>query len=178
MNINATLILQSIAMMIFVWFCMKFIWPPLLKALDEVASAPNAMMAAEMAVIRMTHVADLPTPGDLVKKLQSTPAPAGGAATRHVRPVKVFVSYSHKDEPLKDQLIEHLSLLQRRGVVDTWHDRRLVAGQDAEAVDGALPAAGIRDVFEGRERGNDLPVPFYLFFQVLAFILRKNDAEL
>jgi F-type H+-transporting ATPase subunit b len=35
MNINATLILQSIAMMIFVWFCMKFIWPPLLKALDE-----------------------------------------------------------------------------------------------------------------------------------------------
>jgi DNA polymerase III subunit gamma/tau len=37
------------------------------------------MMAAEMAVIRLTHVADLPTPGDLVKKLQSTPAPAGGA---------------------------------------------------------------------------------------------------
>ena len=35
MNLNATLILQSIAMMIFVWFCMKFIWPPLLKALDE-----------------------------------------------------------------------------------------------------------------------------------------------
>ena len=27
MNMNATLILQSIAMMVFVWFCMKFIWP-------------------------------------------------------------------------------------------------------------------------------------------------------
>ena len=35
MNINATLVLQSIAMMIFVWFCMKFLWPPLLKAMDE-----------------------------------------------------------------------------------------------------------------------------------------------
>lgn len=35
MNLNATLVLQSIAMMIFVWFCMKFIWPPLLKAIDE-----------------------------------------------------------------------------------------------------------------------------------------------
>ena len=35
MNINATLILQSIAMMIFVWFCMKFLWPPLLRAMDE-----------------------------------------------------------------------------------------------------------------------------------------------
>ena len=35
MNINATLVLQSIAMMIFAWFCMKFIWPELLKAIDE-----------------------------------------------------------------------------------------------------------------------------------------------
>ena len=35
MNMNATLILQSIAMMVFVWFCMKFIWPPVLKAMDE-----------------------------------------------------------------------------------------------------------------------------------------------
>ena len=35
MNLNATLVLQSIAMLIFVWFCMKFIWPFLLKAMDE-----------------------------------------------------------------------------------------------------------------------------------------------
>ncbi|KMW59845.1 DNA polymerase III subunits gamma and tau [Candidatus Rhodobacter oscarellae] len=49
-------------------------WQMLLKALDEVAQAPNAMMAAEMAVIRLTHVADLPPPGDLVKKLQQAPA--------------------------------------------------------------------------------------------------------
>jgi F-type H+-transporting ATPase subunit b len=35
MNMNATLILQMIAMLVFVWFCMKFIWPPLLKAMDE-----------------------------------------------------------------------------------------------------------------------------------------------
>jgi F-type H+-transporting ATPase subunit b len=35
MNLNATLVLQSIAMMIFVWFCMKYIWPVLLKAMDE-----------------------------------------------------------------------------------------------------------------------------------------------
>src|SRR5512134_464748 len=35
MNINATLIGQSIAFFLFVWFCMKFIWPPLTRALDE-----------------------------------------------------------------------------------------------------------------------------------------------
>jgi F-type H+-transporting ATPase subunit b len=35
MNINATLILQSIAMLIFVWACMKFLWPRLIKTMDE-----------------------------------------------------------------------------------------------------------------------------------------------
>ncbi|WP_137111736.1 DNA polymerase III subunit gamma/tau [Rhodobacter sp. SY28-1] len=61
-------------------------WQMLLKAIEEVALAPNAMMAAEMAVIRLTHVADLPDPETLVKKLQDSPrpppmpggAPAGG----------------------------------------------------------------------------------------------------
>ncbi|WP_299502276.1 DNA polymerase III subunit gamma/tau [uncultured Roseobacter sp.] len=52
------------------------LWQMLLKALDEVASAPNAMMAAEMAIIRLTHVADLPSPEELVRKLQGTTPPA------------------------------------------------------------------------------------------------------
>ena len=60
-------------------------WQMLLKALEEVALAPNAMMAAEMAVIRLTHVADLPTPGDLVEKLQSDPPTGGGGGGRAPR---------------------------------------------------------------------------------------------
>ena len=67
-------------------------WQMLLKSLEEVAQAPNSMMAAEMAVIRMTHVADLPTPDELIRKLQDSPppppmpgggapAPRGGGAT-------------------------------------------------------------------------------------------------
>ncbi len=57
---------------------MSRMWQMLLKALDEVAMAPNAMMAAEMAVIRLTHVADLPSPEELVRKLQdATPPPSG-----------------------------------------------------------------------------------------------------
>ena len=50
-------------------------WQMLLKALDEVAQAPNSMMAAEMAIIRLTHVADLPSPEELVKKLQNSSPP-------------------------------------------------------------------------------------------------------
>ena len=61
---------------------MSRMWQLLLKSLEEVASAPNAMMAAEMAIIRLTHMADLPSPDELVRKLQDTPpppAPSGGS---------------------------------------------------------------------------------------------------
>ncbi len=55
-------------------------WQMLLKALEEVGAAPNAMMAAEMAIIRLTHVAELPSPEELVRKLQDMPPapPTGG----------------------------------------------------------------------------------------------------
>jgi DNA polymerase-3 subunit gamma/tau len=53
-------------------------WQMLLKAIEEVALAPNAMMAAEMAIIRLTHVADLPDPETLVKKLSDQPRPPSG----------------------------------------------------------------------------------------------------
>jgi F-type H+-transporting ATPase subunit b len=35
MNINLTLFLQMIAFAVFVWFCMKFVWPPIVTALAE-----------------------------------------------------------------------------------------------------------------------------------------------
>ncbi len=35
MDFNLTLIGQTIAMIVFVWFCMKFIWPPIMNAIEE-----------------------------------------------------------------------------------------------------------------------------------------------
>ena len=35
MNINLTLIGQAISFAIFVWFCIKYVWPPVLAALEE-----------------------------------------------------------------------------------------------------------------------------------------------
>jgi len=65
------------------------LWQMLLKALEEVSSAPNTMMASEMAIIRMTHVADLPSPEELVRRLTDNPPPSppsggggGGGAPR------------------------------------------------------------------------------------------------
>ncbi|MGF1553060.1 MAG: DNA polymerase III subunit gamma/tau, partial [Paracoccaceae bacterium] len=54
-------------------------WQMLLKMLEEVERAPSALMAAEMAVIRLAQVAELPAPADLVRALSGQgPAPGGG----------------------------------------------------------------------------------------------------
>ena len=48
MNFNATLIGQSITFLIFVWFCMKYVWPPLMTALEErKARIADGLAAAE-----------------------------------------------------------------------------------------------------------------------------------
>lgn len=42
----------------------------------------------------------------------------------------VFFSYSHKDEELRDRLEVALSAMRRQGIIETWHDRRLRAGDE------------------------------------------------
>ncbi len=71
-------------------------WQMLLKSLEEVSLAPNAMMAAEMAVIRMTHVADLPPPDDLVRKLQdATPPPSSSSSPQTQTPPPTGAPTAH-----------------------------------------------------------------------------------
>ena len=48
MNFNATLIGQTITFIVFVWFCMKYIWPPLMSALEaRKARIADGLAAAE-----------------------------------------------------------------------------------------------------------------------------------
>ena len=48
----------------------------------------------------------------------------------------VVFSYSHIDEALRDQIETQLAMLKRQGVIDTWHDRRIGAGDDfADVID-------------------------------------------
>lgn len=50
MNINATLLGQAISFAIFVWFCMKFVWPPLTAALaDRQQKIAEGLNAADKA---------------------------------------------------------------------------------------------------------------------------------
>lgn len=46
-----------------------------------------------------------------------------------MRPVALFYSYAHEDEALREELQGHLKILERRGLLAAWHDRKIVAGQ-------------------------------------------------
>ncbi|MDH4125461.1 MAG: F0F1 ATP synthase subunit B [Gammaproteobacteria bacterium] len=66
MDINMTLIGQTIAMIVFVWFCMKFIWPPLLAAIEErqakiaegLAAADKGQESLAKAMAEATSIID------------------------------------------------------------------------------------------------------------------------
>ena len=70
--------------------------------------------------------------------------------TRKARPtpekpgqtMRLFYSYSHKDEALRDELETHLKLLQRQGLIEFWHDRRITAGEEWEGPDRRQSGAG------------------------------------
>lgn len=63
MNMNLTLIGQAISFAIFVWFCLKYVWPPILKALEEretriadgLAAAERGKHELELAEQRATE---------------------------------------------------------------------------------------------------------------------------
>jgi len=64
MNINLTLIGQSITFAVFVWFCMKYVWPPIMAALEErktkiadgLAAAEKGQHEEELAKKRATDI--------------------------------------------------------------------------------------------------------------------------
>jgi tetratricopeptide (TPR) repeat protein len=67
----------------------------------------------------------------------STPQPP--AAT-----LRLFYSYAHEDEKLRDELEKHLVMLHREGTISEWHDRAIVPGQEwDQQIDEHLDSADI-----------------------------------
>jgi internalin A len=60
------------------------------------------------------------------------------------RPVRVFISYSHKDERYREQLEIHLKLLKRNGLIEIWHDRKINPSEEwRDKIDENLERADI-----------------------------------
>jgi internalin A len=63
----------------------------------------------------------------------------GGAA-----PVRLALSYAHQDEELRDRLATYLKLLERQGMIRSWHDRKVMPGQEwKEAIDESFRQADL-----------------------------------
>ena len=54
----------------------------------------------------------------------------GLASSPGTRGLTLFISYSHVDEDLKNELVKHLEPLRRRKEIDAWHDRKIKPGED------------------------------------------------
>ena len=65
------------------------LWQLLLKGHDEVRAAPDPLVAAKMALLRVQHAGDLPDPGKLVKKLEELAARAPVAAVPDESPAVI-----------------------------------------------------------------------------------------
>ena len=61
-----------------------------------------------------------------------------------VKPLEIFFSYSHEDEPLMRELNKQLVILQRIGLISSWNDRVIKAGEDwRHKIDEHLSSANI-----------------------------------
>ena len=59
-------------------------------------------------------------------------------------PIEVFISYSHKDEALKDELYVHLANLKHQRKIQPWQDRDIESGDEWDAeIKARLESAGI-----------------------------------
>ena len=82
----------------------------------------------------------LADPTDL--KLSSSEPRPRESSTAEVRTLMAFCSYAHEDDRFRENLVKHLSLLRRQGLIQVWHDRLLHPGDRwAEEIDKNLDLA-------------------------------------
>jgi DNA polymerase III subunit gamma/tau len=82
-------------------------WQMLLKGLDELQTAPSPLLAAEMLLVRLAYVADLPPPSELARLLEGSGATAGApaAAAATPRPVPAEVGPAELITPVEDAIV-------------------------------------------------------------------------
>lgn len=83
MNLNATLFAQLVVFLILAWFTMTFVWPPIMRALDERASKiADGLAAADKAKADLAHAEKLAS--DELRKARETASEFRSGAERQV----------------------------------------------------------------------------------------------
>ena len=147
MNINATLIAQLIVFLILVWFTMKFVWPPITKALDERAqkiadglsaadkakselSAANQRVEAQLSAARTDAAQRL---ADAERLAQSMVEEAKTRANEEAAKIVASAKAEAEQESLKarEALRDHVAQLAVKGAEQILR-REVNAGVHAE----------------------------------------------
>ena len=98
--------------------------------------------------------------------------PAGALPTS---PVSLFYSYAHEDEALRDELRGHLKILERRGLLSSWHDREIKAGEDwHDEIDGQLQMSDLVLLLVSK----DFIESDYIFGNELSVAMQRHEAGL
>lgn len=92
----------------------------------------------------------------------------------HNRLPKLFISYSHEDEGYFNDLRKHLKPIERNGTIESWHDRKLLAGDELdEEIRRHLEEADIVVFLISK----DFLASFYCYEIELLEILRRRERE-
>jgi hypothetical protein len=87
-------------------------------------------LVLNLYAIPLTHAGFAPLRQLLHQQWEETLSQLPKEEKPAMKPLKIFISYAHKDEAFKDELVTMLASLQRRGVIDAWQDRRIEPGDE------------------------------------------------
>ena len=91
-------------------------------------------------------------------------------------PLKVFISYAHKDEPFKDDLLTVLKPLERKGILEIWQDRKIEEGDEwRREIEKAMNECDMALLFISK---NFLASPFIQDNEVPRLLQRRKEEGL
>lgn len=106
------------------------------NAVQMSVSGNRSNSTAHLTPVLLKKVVEMPEANPMIEPVLTEPASG--------EPIKVFISFSHKDEALKDALYDQLAPLKRNRLIQSWQDWDLEAGIEwNEEITAQLEAAGI-----------------------------------
>ncbi|WP_246027521.1 DNA polymerase III subunit gamma/tau [Novosphingobium umbonatum] len=125
------------------------LWQLLLKGHDEVKTAPEPLVAAEMALLRCMHAADMPDPGQLVKKIEGLASGgvlsgAVAAASQSAQPVAQIAPAM----PVSNMSVSTMPALEWRHLVEVVERESIATGSMMRLQVRVVDLAPGRLVFE------------------------------
>ena len=135
------------------------LWQLLLKGHDEVRTAPDPLVAAQMALLRVMHAAEMPDPGELAKRLEEriaaapTPAPHANGGSAPAAPETAALDWAslvdrveHAGQPLAATLMRmQLRIVEfSPGLLRFSRDRQFSGEIGPQLRDALLAATGSR----------------------------------